>query len=517
MTLSFTLGIEQLQDELIQMQSPGCYWITADRQPDARFLARQVIAAQQALTLISSAEKPQELLTPAPGGFTARVAMYSLPATRKALIKLDEDLLRALSPRPGLILLYTAYASWQTLTAVEISSWLKKINALLATKQSSLLIITSGTGVNTLRGQLQSVFRYLDGASHLEWQQDSWHYRINWWSNGDRLLADRAVRLNNINDHFILATDKAQSTPLTLNDEKNYIAEKQVLEGAPPISHQWLIFDNNEAVYSRAQQASSATIIFNLNNNQQINSLAESIHSLRRTRGSALKIVVREMQTSLRYSDERLLLACGVNTIVPFGANLSHFLTTLEAIQGQSYNRHVPADLKQLQASMQPLHEKGYLPLERFCDAVTLLINNTQLPENGKGLLVALRPVPELQAQQALTLCKTRRYGDLVTLIDDRLYLFLSSCRFNDLDIALKNIFRLPHDEIFTNRMIWYQDLQILSEVRQIKGLIPTAWRDLPPEPEAEIGGEKNQKIALSRRVPEPITLGRGTREVNRQ
>jgi len=517
MTLSFTLGIDQLQGELLQMQSPGCYWITADRQPDARRLARQVIASQQALTLISSAEKPQELFTPPPDGITIRVPMYSLPATRKALMNLDEDLSRALSPQPGLILLYTAYASWQTLTSAEISSWLKKITSLLATKQSALLIITSGTGVNTLRSQLQSFFRYLDGTSHLEWQQDSWDYRINWWFNGDRLLADRKVRLDNNNEFFSLLADDAQNTPLTLNDETIFIAEKQVLEGAPPLSLQWLVFDNNEAVYSRAQQASSATVIFNLSNNQQINSLAENIHSLRRTRGSALKIVVREMQTSLRYSDERLLLACGVNNIVAFGTNLSNFLTTLEAIQGQSYNRHVPADLKQLQASMQPLHEKGYLPLERFCHAVTLLMNNTQLPENGKGLLVALRPVPELQPQQALTLCKMRRYGDLVTLIDDRLYLFLSSCRFNDLDIALKYIFRLPHDEIFTNRMIWYQDLQILSEVRQIKGLIPTDWHDVAPESEAGEVIEKNHKMPVSRRVPEPITLGNVTREVSRR
>lgn len=499
------------------MQPPGCYWITADRQPDARLLARQVIAAQQALTLISNADRPQDLLTPAPAGITQKIPMYSLPATRKALINIDEDLSRALAPRPGLILLYTSYSSWQTLTDTEISSWLKKITRLLITKQSTLLIISSGAGINNLRNQLQGFFRYLDGTSHLEWQQDSWNYRINWWCNGNQLMADRAVRLGIKDEIYLLINDDEQSRPLTLDDENSFIAEKHVLEGAPPLSHQWLIFENNDAVYSRAQQASSATVIFSLSNNQQINTLAQSIHSLRRARGSAMKIVVRELETSLRYSDERLLLACGANNVVPFDTTLSKFLTTLEGLQGQRYLRHVPADLSRLLASMQPLHEKGYLPMERFCDAVTLLIGNTQLPEDGKGLLVALRPVPELQTDQALTLCKPRRYGDLVTIINDRLYLFLSSCRFNDLDTALKSIFRLPHNEIFSNRLIWYEDLQILSEVRQIKGLIPTAWRDVKPVSEADKVIDKQDKKPVSRRVPQPITLGVGTRQASQK
>ncbi|MCU5773833.1 cellulose biosynthesis protein BcsE [Erwiniaceae bacterium BAC15a-03b] len=508
MTLSFTLGIAQLQDELTQMQAPGCYWITSDRQPDARMLARQVIGAQQKLTLISNSETPQALLTPAPAGDTLSIPMYSLPAGRKGLLNLPEDLARLLSARPRLILLYSAYASWQSLTAAEIAIWLKKMTRLLAEKNSTLLIISAGTGVNNLRNQLQRFFHQLDGMAHLEWQQDRWDYRINWWCSGNQLFADRVIRLDNRHEKFGLLNDAEPGTPLTLSDEQQFIAQRDVLEGAQPLSRQWQLFDHNDEVYSRAQQASSATVLFSLSDNQQIPLLAESIHFLRRTRGSALKIVVRELETSMRNSDERLLLACGVNSIIPYGTNLSDFLTALEGLQGQSYNRHVPADLQQLMASMQPLHEKGFLPPARFYAAVQLLVQNTLLPENGKGLLVALRPVPELQPQQALTLCKMRRFGDLVTLIDDRLYLFLFSCRFNDLDTALKYIFSLPYNEIFANRMVWYEDLQIASEIRQIKALIPTAWRNAAPESEAAETVALQERAPVVRRVPQAITLG---------
>jgi cellulose biosynthesis protein BcsE len=359
-----------------------------------------------------------------------------------------------------------------------------------------------------LRNSLQRYFRQLDGVAHLDFQQDSWQYRINWWYSADKLLADRAIRLSCVENQFIAASETEQNIPLSLNDENQFLAQEGVLEGAPPLSVQWQLFSDNEGVFSRAQQANAATVIFSLAHNLDINTLAKMVHSLRRSRGSALKIVVREISTTLRYSDERLLLACGVNAIVPSAASLSRFLTTLEGIQGQQFSRHVPVNLNALIQALQPLQQKGYLPLEAFCAAVQQLMSNTLLPENDKGLMVALRPVPQMKPEQILTLCKPRRFGDLVTLINDRIYLFLSSCRFNDLDIALKSIFSLPHDELFSNRMVWFEDNQILSEAHNIRQLTPVAQRDMPTQPvAATLSRAEHATPERAAQTPQPITL----------
>jgi cellulose biosynthesis protein BcsE len=506
MALSFTLGIEQVQNELIDMQPPGCYWLTVNRPEDARMLARQVMSVPQTLTLISAGEKPQALLEPALPTGPARIPFYSLPEKRRALLDLPEDLARTLSAKPRLILFFNHFSFVEKLSPEELIPWVKKLNRTLSARNCCLLIITSGSGVNNLRQTLLSTFRQLNGLAHLEYQQDIWNYRVSWWCHDRRLMADRALRLMARESGFAAMREDTENTPLTLNDEAVCIAERRVLEGAPPLSSAWQLFDGNEMVASRAQQADSATVIFCLSHNEEIGTLAQAIHGLRRTRGAGLKIIVREMQTSLRYSDERLLLACGVNAIVPFGAPMSRFLTILESIQGQRYNRHVPADLAALLRSLQPLQQKGFLPLDTFCDSVTQLVSNTLLPENGKGLLVALRPVPELKPEQALTLCKPRRYGDLVTVRGDRLCLFLSSCRYSDLDTALKFIFRLPHDELFSNRLVWFEDLQILSEIRQMKALAPEAWKDKPPEMPVAAPEMKSPQ-PMPRQMPQPVVL----------
>ncbi|WP_261641833.1 cellulose biosynthesis protein BcsE [Erwinia mallotivora] len=514
MVPSFTLGFGQVRDELMLMQSSGCYWLTANREEDARSLVRQCISQQPSVALITAGSAPESLLDPPPAAGPSAVPLFSLAGTRRALLAFADDVARIFNDKPRLLIFFNSSELWEKLDPEELKSWIKKIQRTLSKKSLSLLIITSGSGINHLRSQLQVFYRHIDGLAHLDWQQDSWHYRINWWANKTGMVADRTVRFAFKEPRFVLLNQQAQKPPLTLNDEQLFLAERSVLEGAPPLSSQWSLFDDNDSLYERAQQASAATVVFSLQQSDQISSLAAQVHSLRRTRGTALKIVVREMQTALRYSDERLLLACGVNALVPFSAPLSRFLTALEGIQGQSYNRHVPADFSVLLGSMRPMQERGYLPLEDFCPSVTQLVSNTLLPENGKGLLVALRPVPELKAEQALTLCKPRRDGDLVTQVGDRLYLFLSSCRFNDLNTALKFIFRLPHDEIFTNRLVWYEDLQILSEIRLIARNVPSPWRAV--QPVAESAQAEPPAEPPLRRKPQMITIGAPFTEENR-
>ncbi len=97
----------------------------------------------------------------------------------------------------------------------------------------------------------------------------------------------------------------------------------------------------------------------------------------------------------------------------------------------------------------QPLKLRGYQKWDAFCEAVHNVMTNTLLPADSKGVMVALRPAPGLRVEQALTLCKPNRMGDIMTIGNNRLVLFLSFCRINDLDTALNHIFPLPTGDIF--------------------------------------------------------------------
>ncbi|CZY42247.1 cellulose biosynthesis protein BcsE [Enterobacter hormaechei] len=156
----------------------------------------------------------------------------------------------------------------------------------------------------------------------------------------------------------------------------------------------------------------------------------------------------------------------------------------------------------------QPMKLRGYQKWDTFCDAVGNMMSNTLLPADGKGVMVALRPVPGIRVEQALTLCRPNRIGDIMTIGDNRLVLFLSFCRVNDLDTALNHIFPLPTADIFSNRMVWFEDNLIAAELVQMRALPPEKWaKPLPVTSGAKPVLNAKHDGHVWRRVPEPLRL----------
>ncbi|MDK1705494.1 cellulose biosynthesis protein BcsE [Serratia rubidaea] len=509
MAHSFSLGIRQIWEELSVMQSPGFYWINSDRQLDANLLCRQIIAAQSAdsrAALICSGERPDALLNDLASPALHKLPLYTLPEKKAALLSLSDDLTRALKPRNRLLILLAHASLWQTFTRDEIHAWLRELGHWLRRRQCTLVVLSHGNGVNKLRGQLAAQHRVLDGLANLQWQQDSAQYLVNWWGTASGVNANQLLTLYAAQQGWQGEDDQKPVPSAARNDDHLYLAEQRVLEGAPPLSANWQLLANNAQLAQQGMLMLSATLVFALYHSEEIETLAQQIHSLRRQRGNGLKIVVREMRASLRYSDERLLLACGANLIVPHVAPLSRFLTMLEGIQGQRFSRHVPADIDVLLSGLRPLQLKGYLRPDDFTAAVHSLMGNTLLPEDGKGVMVALRPAPGLRAEQAMTLCQLRRFGDVMTVAQGRLLLFLSTCRINDLDTALRHILRLPVEEAFSNRVVWYQDADINSEIKRMaQGIAAPARQETPI---VAVAAAKSADAAPpERRRPVAITL----------
>ncbi|MFC0226089.1 cellulose biosynthesis protein BcsE [Serratia aquatilis] len=511
MAQSFSLGIQRIWHELSVMQAPGFYWVNFDRQTDANLLCQQIIAAQtedSQLALICSGEQPDKLQVNTLSPAIKKFPLYALPEKKAALLYLADDLMRALKPKNRLLILFAPASVWQAFGDDELSVWVSNTARWLRQRQCTLIILSHGTGVNKLKGQLSTEHRTLNGLASMQWLQDRAKYLVNWWSTATDINANQLFTLHSSEQGWQVLDEGNTPAQITdLNDENMCLAERRILEGAPPLSANWQLFDSNAQLMQQGLLTKAATLIFSLFQNDEIDELAKQIHTLRRSQGGGLKIVLRDMSASLRYSDERLLLACGANLIVPFVAPLSRFLTMLEGIQGQRLTRHVPADISGLIAGLRPLQSKGYLPLEDFLKAVKSLMENTLLPNDGKGVMVALRPAPGLSARQSMTLCHQRRFGDIMTVAQNRLFLFLSTCRINDLDTALKFIFRLPINEAFSNRVVWHQDVDISAQIRLLTQDIAFSAPATKLQPSVAKIVNKVAEIQIERREPIPFTL----------
>lgn len=474
----FSIGIQSLWDELRHMPAGGVWWLNADREQDAINLINQTIATQDKeakVAIIGMGHDLHKIIHLDNDHGPEKVQLFSMPNPENGLYFFTRDLLCSVEPENYLLILLCANNTFQNIPVANLQRWLEKTHAWAKYHKCALLIINPSGNSDKQTSILMSEYRTLFGLASLRYQNDLHVYDVAWWCNEKGVSARQQVQILNVKGRWQLA-EREETSVQPRSDEKRILSNIAVLEGAPPLSEYWSLFETNEALFEEARASQAATLIFALTQNNQIDSIARQIHTLRRQRGSGLKIIVRESHASLRATDERLLLGCGANMVIPWNAPLSRCLTLIESVQGQQFNRLVPEDITTLLSMTQPLKLRGFQPWGTFCDAVSNMVNNPLLPADGKGVMVALRPVPGIRVEQALTLCRTNRTGDIVSIGDNRLVLFLSFCRVNDLDTALNHIFPLPTADIFSNRMVWFEDNQIAAELVQMRTLTPDQW-----------------------------------------
>ena len=115
-------------------------------------------------------------------------------------------------------------------------------------------------------------------------------------------------------------------------------------------------------------------------------------------------------------------------------------------------------------------------------------------------LLIQLKPLEGISLEQTLGLCRLRREGDLLTIANDMVYLFLYACGIDDVDTALHNSLELPVNDIFSGRQVYHQPNTINSELKLIgksEVAIDTEWaRDLldARDPKGEVNTQKVER-----------------------
>lgn len=438
----FSIGISSLWDELRHMPAGGVWWFNVDRHEDAISLANQTIASQAEtahVAVISMDSDPAKIFQLDDSQGPEKIKLFSMLNHEKGLYYLTRDLQCSIDPHNYLFILVCANNAWQNIPAERLRSWLDKMNKWSRLNHCSLLVINPGNNNDKQFSLLLEEYRSLFGLASLRFQGDQHLLDIAFWCNEKGVSARQQLSVQQQNGIWTLVqSEEAEIQPRS--DEKRILSNVAVLEGAPPLSEHWQLFNNNEVLFNEARTAQAATVVFSLQQNAQIEPLARSIHTLRRQRGSAMKILVRENTASLRATDERLLLACGANMVIPWNAPLSRCLTMIESVQGQKFSRYVPEDI--------------------------------------------------------------------MTIGGNRLVLFLSFCRINDLDTALNHIFPLPTGDIFSNRMVWFEDDQISAELVQMRLLAPEQWGmplPLTQSSKPVINAEHDGRHW--RRIPEPMRL----------
>ncbi len=491
-----TLAIHGLLDQQIVLRAGGLYWVTVDQAADAKLLANQFIEAileRVPATLISCANTPQSLISRlAPDRGPAKLRLYEIPkrVVRSALETLTRELSRAgVAPSSQILLVLPTDSLGDAATAKHLQRWCERMRVWLAERQATLLVIAHGEAL-PLHPELLQLNETLSGLSRLYRHNGDIRYQLHFWHNELGVTAGQEFKLSVQSQGLTLIPKTTVDTqPRVADDQHVYLAERSVLEGSPSLSKHWYLFENRQALLEEAQSAHAATVVVGIDNSYQLLELAQQLHDLREKCGPALKIVVREMEPAVRYRDERLLLACGANLIVPDGTLLSRFLSMIESVQGQLWQYSQNSDFETLLQRQRPPQVRGLVSPQVFFDTLEQVYNDSSGEVTHQ--LLKFQPVQGLSDELYLNQMCLRRFGDIACLVNGELYLFLFACRADGLEPALGNICRLPWRDLFSHR-------QILSG---LSDLSEDAFMHALPAPQ-------HLHIPIEHTITEPLTPG---------
>ncbi|MFP3515539.1 cellulose biosynthesis protein BcsE [Pseudomonas sp. SIMBA_077] len=503
---NINLGIHGLLDQPIALRAGGLYWISVNQPADAKLLARQFLEGLPSSVpsaLIVCADSVQTVISemaPDRGPDTLKLFEIAQTIMEPGLATLTRDLTRSGIAVNSQILLVVPANSWG-MTFKRLQHWCEHLRSWLRDRDITLLVIAEGEA-SPLHAQLLQLNEQLSGLSRLYRHNGETRYQLHFWHNDLGVSAGLEFKLASHKNGFaLIAEHVSDATPRVADDQHVYLAERTALEGTPPLSSHWYLFNDRQTLLQEAMSASAATVIVGIDSSHQLLDLAQQLHDLRERCGSALKIVVRELEPAVRYRDERLLLACGVNLIVPDGTLLSRFLSLIESVQGQRWQYTQGTDFATLLERQRPPAIRGLVSPNEFLTQVQQIYANSSGEVSHQ--LLKFQPAPEIKPALFLNQMCLRRLGDFACLHNDDLYLFLFACRADALESALANICRLPWRDLFLTRQTLSSPADLDQDAFMDDASVPLPL-NIPVEPLVMAQPASGSRAPLK---PQPISL----------
>ncbi|ESJ12219.1 peptidase [Cupriavidus sp. HPC(L)] len=308
---------------------------------------------------------------------------------------------------------------------------------------------------------LGSLHARFAGAAHLAQVQGQFTWEVAFWRDREAVLASRSLPLRFAADEHRLMVSgagaegeggDAAAAGLLAPDEHRVIVCRDAVAHERWVPESWQLVDSNEAAVASASGAVAATVLLHYHGNRAFETLAEQVHRLRRTRGSALKIVVREDQEAMRQHYELLLLNLGANLVVARRTPFARVQAMLEGVQGQVFSRPLPADYRTALSAVLTGSAIGYVPPAEFIDTVRGAVEQgrtIRLPH----VLLRLTLLPEVAHIDALRACRMNRTGDICSADGDSVYVFFFACRLDDADAVCRRVFQRPLEALFSGEL----------------------------------------------------------------
>ena len=395
--------------------------------------------------------------------------------------------------------------------ALIISSWQ---NWLIRQKKTCVWFIHGDQASQFIKSKTSTLHNMFNGLAAVKFNYSDIEYEVLFWHLYSSIQTQTLLKLQFNEIKYEISARINEESPyevtpilsLSHDDRVLVIKSEDTLEDMYP--REWIVLSDFETLEPKVSIDSSATIIIYINAAINIRFISSKIFELRINAGRQLKIILRETEHCLRVREERLLIDAGANLIIPYNVGFLRFVTMVYAIQGTYFTRNIPHNIETHYVEIENLR-KNFLPLTEFINQSILLVENSQRIDINSSLLkfVIDKSIP---IEEIVALIKIKRDGDIFTLTEDCLYMFLFQCEKSGIKNALAHIFSLPVGDLFLAQEYFSFSDEIKNELE----LLASEKHELPYKLDnnQQLQFEHKAGVAYKKRLrqaarPAPLTL----------
>lgn len=372
----------------------------------------------------------------------------------------------------ALVIVHFSTADLDCLDQKQLTQSIKAYKNFSIQSGATVLFLTSGPEVTNYRflfRQLNSVF---DGIVYVESDSAMRVLEYDYWHHSTGVIANVQYPLTIENDCFKVVleniTEKHTAASGVFADENDVWIVKGAIPEGTKLPSKYKIIEDNHALFSKGPKLEAATLVFAVSRYTDLAQLAKHCFELRKNCGRWLKLVIQNVDGVIRHQDECLFLTLGVNLILYSFSEPSRLLSQVQSIQGFQFSRPLPPSVEHVLQFTENTFSKGYLPFIEFTKQVEVH-SDSAVNLGVSGVLVKLELLPRIDPIHPLHLFHIKREGDVFSLVENTVYLYLHACRENDVNNAIKHLFKLETNDFFAQQNIISDHFYIQQECKQLR------------------------------------------------
>ena len=357
------------------------------------------------------------------------------------------------------------------------------------------LLVYSLLGSNSqFASTYQALLDHVDGAVRLESGKEQLEWIVDFWASPTGVVASRALRAR-IESNGVLAIaeaagDKTMSkTQLAAagagsaasaaapvaQDEHDVYYMDSTLAGIAKTAAQgkWTYCDSLVGLMHSSRGAVAGAAILVFDRATDLRQLAQAVHTLRTSLGKQVKSIVRELDASLRYQNELLLLRLGANLVLHRDVPVARLQLAIQSLNGQVFAREVDVNFDHALASVSTSKGVGYCAAPHFCQQISDIVERSKALSIPYALIRAKAPAG-MSVEQAVGRFKLTRNGDMVTAVNDDIFLFLSACPEASLLPTLRRVAGDRFQDDFREMSFAIQETAVKTQLAELTHLAKT-------------------------------------------